>query len=141
MPAELYVRRLCDADWSVTDEQAALRPSGPLTLGIGKSELTLTGSEVDALISGMEAWRHSLKRKLAQLARDKPQAVEAATRRIGRLERLEEALEGGSSSDLPLELDEDQANLVEETLGELTGYPRRELTGGLRELKLALYRR
>ena len=127
----------------MSGEQPSARRNGPLTLGLGGSELTLTGSEVNALISGMEAWRHSLKRQLEQIARDKPQAMEAATRRIGRLEQLEDVLAGTASglSDPPLELDDDQATLVQETLGELTGYQRRELTGGLRELKLALYRR
>jgi hypothetical protein len=127
----------------VGDEHSSRLRSDPLTIGVGQSEFTLTSSEVNALISGMEAWRHSLKRQLEQIARDKPQAIEAATRRIGRLERLEDVLVGTSSrlSDPPLELDADQATLVEETLGELTGYQRGELTGGLRELKLALYRR
>jgi hypothetical protein len=127
----------------VSDEQSSRLRSDPLTIGVGQSEFTLTSSEVNALISGMEAWRHSLARQLNQISRDQPQALEAATRRMGRLERLEEVLVSTSSrlSDPPLELDDDQAKLVEETLGELTGYQRGELTGGLRELKLALYRR
>ena len=125
------------------DEQASRVRNDPLTIGVGQSELTLTSSEVNALISGMEAWRRSLARQLAQISRDQPQALEAATRRMGRLERLEEVLMSTPSrlSDPPLELDEDQAKLVEEALGELTGYQRGELSGGLRELKLALYRR
>jgi hypothetical protein len=126
----------------VSDEQSSRQRSGPLTLGVGQSELTLTSSDVNALISAMEAWRHMLTKQLDQLARDKPQALEAATRRIGRLQRLEEVLVGKSSrlSDPPLALDADQAILVQETLGELTGYQRGELTGSLRELKVALYR-
>ena len=125
------------------DEQSSKLRSDPLTIGVGQSELTLTSSEVNALISGMETWRHSLARQLGQISRDQPQALEAAARRMGRLERLEEVLMSTPSrlSDPPLELDEDQAKLVEEALGELTGYQRGELSGGLRELKLVLYRR
>ena len=105
--------------------------------------MTLTASDINALVSGMEVWRHSLTKQVEQLGPDKPEAHGAAMRRIGRLEELEELLirQPSGLTDPPLELDADHASLVQEALGELTGYQRGELTGGLRELKLAFDRR
>jgi hypothetical protein len=124
----------------MSDEEHAGRRRGPLTLRIGASELTLSSSDVNALLEAIQAWRRAERKRLAQLARDEPQMLESATRRIGRLEQLEELLIHAPSrlSDPPVELNADQARLVLETLGELSGYQRGEITGGLRELKLAL---
>jgi hypothetical protein len=121
----------------VSDKQRA-----PLTLRAGELEVTLTASEVQALIEAMEARRRMLTRQLGQRARETPHTLEGATRRIGRLEQLEELLlrVSPSVSDPPLELDADQATLVLETLGGLSGYQRGEITGGLKDLGRALYR-
>jgi hypothetical protein len=126
----------------VSDEQPVHRRSGPLTILVGQVELTLVSSEVNTLIDGMREWRQMLSRQLDQLRRDKPQALEATTRRIGRIEQLEELLAGKSSrlGDPPLMFDADQTDLVQETLGEISGYQRGELTGGLKDLRMALYR-
>ena len=126
----------------MTDEQPGLRRSGPLTILVGQTELTLVSSEVNILIDGMKEWRQALSRQLDQVRRDKPQALEATTRRIGRIEQLEELLAGKSSrlGDPPLVFDADQTDLVQETLGEISGYQRGELTGGLKDLRMALYR-
>jgi hypothetical protein len=125
----------------VSDEQRAGRRSGPLILRYRESESTLSSSDVNALIDAIEAWRHAERKRLTQIQRDTPQTVEAATRRIGRLEQLEELLAEASShsSDPPLELNTDQANLIMKTLDELTGHQRGEITDGLSELKFALY--
>jgi len=126
----------------VSDEQPVRRRSGPLTILVGQTELTLVSSEVNVLIDGMREWRQMLARQLEQVRRDKPQALEATTRRIGRIEQLEELLAGTSSrlGDAPLTFDADQSDLVQETLGEISGYQRGELTGGLKDLRMALYR-
>ena len=126
----------------MSDEQPVHRRSGPLTIEIGGSELTLTSSEVNVLLEGMREWRQMLSRQLEQIRRDKPQALEATTRRIGRIEQLEELLATKSSrlGDPALVLDADQTDLVQETLGEISGYQRGELTGGLKDLRMALYR-
>jgi hypothetical protein len=124
----------------VSEAQRAGRRSGPLSVRVGEADVMLTSLDATALIEGIEAWRRSLAKRLEES--DKPETHEAATRRIGRLEQLEGLLVSAPSglSDPPLELDDDQAKLVREALGELTGYQRSELSVGLRELRLTLSR-
>jgi hypothetical protein len=109
---------------------------------VGETDVTLTSLDANALIDGIEAWRRSLKKQLDQHLRDKPETLQAGTRRIGRLEQLESVLVSAPSglSDPSVELDDEQAKLLLDALGELTGYQRGELSNGLRELKLVLHR-
>ena len=125
----------------MSDEQRAGNRSGLLILRYREAESTLSRSDASTLIDAMGAWRRAERKRLVQLERDRPQALEAATRRIGRLEQLEELLAGASShsSDATLDLNTDQANLIVKTLDELAGHQHGEITSGLSELKLALY--
>jgi hypothetical protein len=126
----------------MTDEQPVKHRSGPLTLRIGGGEITLTGSDANALIDAMEAWRQSLKQRLAEHEHDRPERLEVTARSIDTLARLEDLVATAPSrlSDPPLELDQDQSNHVLQTLNELSGYQRGELSPGLTELRRAVER-
>jgi hypothetical protein len=118
------------------------RRTEPLSLRIGASDLTLVASDVNVLIAALRAECGVLKRRLAQLERDQPQSLEAATRSIGLLTQLAETFANAPSrvGEPPLELEGVRAHLVDDALAELRSHQRRDLTSGLAELKLALYR-
>jgi hypothetical protein len=125
----------------MTDEPVKHR-SGPLTLRLEDGELTLTGSDTNALIDAMEAWRQSLTQRLAEHEHDRPERLEVTARSIDTLSKLEDLLATAPSrlSDPPLELDQDQVSHVLQTLNELSGYQRGELSSGLTELRRAVER-
>jgi hypothetical protein len=126
----------------MTGEHPVNHRNGPLTLHFDDGEVTLTGSDANALIDAIEAWRQSLKQRLAEHEHDRPERLEVTARSIDTLARLEDLLATTPSrlSDPPLELDQEQANHVLQTLNELSGYQRGELSPGLTELRRAVER-
>jgi hypothetical protein len=126
----------------MTGEHPVNHRNGPLTLRLDDGEVTLTGSDANALIDAIEAWRQSLKQRLAEHEHDRPERLEVTARSIDTLARLEDLLATTPSrlSDPPLELDQEQANHVLQTLNELSGYQRGELSPGLTELRRAVER-
>ena len=108
----------------------------PLLVEIGSDTVSLLSNDLSVLVLAIDAMIDGLRKADVD---QRPGLAEAREARIGDLETLRGRLMSPPGSALdPLTLDAAQTSLLRSVLADITGYQRRDLTPGLRELRQIL---